>query len=272
MKHCVYFRGMDLWLTENMDYRRWLYSQIEERRRKVPSYSLRSFASKVGVSPASLSQVMSGKRKLSRKMASQIAGKLCLSPLETRRLIQSTFMERFKDYSDSPAPAASAPAPGVELEMDAFRTISDWYHYAILNLIELPEAKPDAAWFARRLGISLLEAHQALQRLKRLGLVTQDGRRLKRLRQSLSTPPGVSDAAIRKYHYQNLAKAEESLDKDSVDERDFGAITLAIDPDHLPEARKLISKFRKQIASVLAGPKKKRVYTFVTQLFPVDRK
>lgn len=261
---------MDLLLTESLDYRRWLHEQIESRRQKVPSYSLRSFAGKIGVSPASLSQILSGKRRLSKKMAQQIAVRLCLSPGETHSLVQSAVLERFQDLSD-PRPATnSTSASGFEVEMDSFRIISDWYHLAILNLLELPTCKPDAAWFARRLGISLLDAHQALQRLQRLGFIVKDGRKLKRIRKSLSTPNGVPDAAIRKYHYQNLSKAEESLDRDTVDERDFGAITLAIDEANLEQAKKLVAKFRRQLATVLSGKNKTRVYTFVTQLFPVD--
>lgn len=263
---------MDLLLTENIDYRQWLMSQLESRRLKIPSYSLRSFAQKIGISPASLSQVISGKRPLSKKMAQLIAGRLCLSPAETHRLIQSALLEKFQNLSHPSLANSEFKSGDFQLEMDTFRSISDWHHYAVLNLLELPDSKSDPAWFAARLGIPLLEARQAIQRLERLGLLTKQGRKLRRVRKSLSTPAGVSDIAIRKYHFQILNKAEKALDKDAVAERDFGAITLAIDPDRIPEARKLIAKFRRQIASVLAGKSKKRVYTFSTQLFALDRK
>ncbi len=168
---------------------------------------------------------------------------------------------------------ASEPTEAfLELQIDTFRIISDWYHYAILNLIEVRDAKNNAEWFARRLGISPLEAHQALLRMKRLGLIKLEGSHLIRVGKNLKTPNDLADTAIRKYHYQNLRKAEESLDRDSIEQRDFGGITMAIDPSDLSKAKNLIQKFRRQLATALNTGKKERVYTFVTQLFPVDRK
>ncbi len=263
---------MDLLLTEDIDYRRWLLTQLNQRRQKTPSYSLRSFSKKIGISPASLSQLISGKRPLSKKMAEQVASRLCLSPAETHRLVQSAILEKFQSLSNPEATSSVPCRKDSQIEMDIFRTISDWYHYAILSLVQLPEAKSDPSWFSTRLGITLLEARQAIQRLERLGFIVKEGRKLRRSTPSLSTPDGVTDSAIRKYHFQMLNKAEEALERDPVSERDFGAITLAIDPSRIPEARKLISKFRKQMATVLAGGEKKRVYTFSTQLFGLDRK
>lgn len=55
------------------DYRHWLQRQLQMRQTASPGYSLRSFARSLGLSPATLCQVMSGKRPISRKVALRIA-------------------------------------------------------------------------------------------------------------------------------------------------------------------------------------------------------
>lgn len=250
-------------------YRQWLIGQLEDRRKRQPSYSLRSFAGKLGVSPASLSQVISGKRPLSKKMALQFADRLCLSPHETETLVRGALTEKFdaltKDLAGAPAET------GTRLELDTFHLISDWYHYAILNLVEMKEARSAPEWYAKRLGISVLDAHRAILRLKRVGLLKLIDGKLKRTAQQVTTSTDISSTAIRKYHYQNLKKAEEALDREGVSTRDFGAVTLAIDPTLLPKAKQVLQRARRQVSSVLSSGKKERVYTLVTQLFPVDR-
>lgn len=42
-----------------------------------------------------------------------------------------------------------------QLSMDQFAIIADWYHFAILNLINTPGFKSDISWIAKRLGLFL---------------------------------------------------------------------------------------------------------------------
>jgi len=262
---------MNVSANSTLGYREWLFQQIEERKQKVPSYSLRAFSVKVGVSAASLSQIISGKRPLTKKMALKIAGRLSLGPEETQSLLQNALKAKYEEASRDLG-LEVATEDGEELRMDSFRLISDWYHYAILNLLKVNDVRFYPEWFGKRLGISVLEAHQAILRLKRLGLIEQKGRTWLRTKRKLKTSTDIADAAIRRYHYQNLSKAEESLDRDPVTLRDFGAITMAIDPRQLPKAKALVQRFRSQMADCLSQGEPERVYTFVTQLFPIDRK
>ena len=58
--------------------------------------------------------------------------------------------------------------------MITFKIISDWYHYAILELTELKEFESDINWISQRLGISKIEAHMGIKRLKNIGLMVED--------------------------------------------------------------------------------------------------
>jgi len=58
------------------DYRLVLKAELERRRSRNASYSLRAFARDLELSPSRLSRVLNGKEALSRPRAERIGGKL----------------------------------------------------------------------------------------------------------------------------------------------------------------------------------------------------
>lgn len=52
---------------EKTSFRYWLQRQFAERCKKNPRYSLRAFARFLSMDPSSLSQILSGKRSVSKK-------------------------------------------------------------------------------------------------------------------------------------------------------------------------------------------------------------
>lgn len=66
----------------------YLISIFNERKDKNPRYSLRAFARSLGVSSGQLSEILSGKRPLSHKLARRISIALALTESESQKLIQ----------------------------------------------------------------------------------------------------------------------------------------------------------------------------------------
>ena len=64
--------------------------------------------------------------------------------------------------------------------------------------------------------------------------------------------------------------AGKALEEIQVEWREFGVMTMALDPKKLPQAKKMIRQFRQQIAALCESGKPKLVYHFCTQLFPVN--
>ena len=79
--------------------------------------------------------------------------------------------------------------------------------------------------------------------------------------------------AIRKHNKQILAKATEALASDPLDERVFGALTVAIDKSMLPELRKKIIEFRASINEMITNHdgSSDEVYVLGTQFFKITR-
>ena len=247
------------------NYRLWLCEVLGERRKRNASYSLRAFSSALGLSHATLSQVISGKRPLTQKMISRIADNLGLSPDLKTELSRSAHLARFDgEIQDSVGGSFH------QLETETFRMISEWYHYAILCLSHVPGCCHSPHWIAKRLGISVSTAKAAFQRLEKLNLVEKTGTGYRELVQQLTTSEGVTSSALRNFQRQNLRKAEEALDTIPTPLRDLTSMTMAIDMAKLPLAVKEIQRFRRSLAKLLESGKQERVYTLAVQLFPID--
>jgi transcriptional regulator with XRE-family HTH domain len=244
-----------------MDCRELLAQEFLRRRNKNQSYSLRGFARDLKLSPAALSEVLNRKRELSKKNLLKICERLGLSPSQRVALLS----EKSSDSSNI------SDSAFLLLKEDTFQLMSSWYYMAILSLAETQDASADARAIATRLGIKEFEAKEALAALIRLKFIQIVSGCLKRTIQQVTTSSDVPSSAIRKYHSENLKRADESLQRDAVEIRDFSSINMAMDPELLPEAKDMIKKFRRRLSRFLESGKKKEVYTIAIQLFPVSR-
>src|SRR5688572_17118598 len=77
------------------------------------------------------------------------------------------------------------------LQTDAFRVISDWYHYTILELTFVEGFRNDPTWIANKLGITQFEAKEAIARLKRLELLEEISGKLVKTDTHLASSNGV---------------------------------------------------------------------------------
>ena len=234
-----------------------LREAIDDRCRKNPQYSLRAFSRASGISPTVLSLVLSGKRKLSKKATLKLCNFLELEGRDRSLILQACGTQADVNFQ--------------KLSLDTFAVISDWYHYAILSALEIPGSKLEARWLAKHLEISQLEAKRAIERLKSLNLVeeTEDGA-WRQSGQSIKIENTESTAATRKYHRQLLQKATESIEKHKITERDFSAMTFAIDPSLIDYARKKIQAFRRElVADLESRGNAQAVYQINIQLFPL---
>ena len=249
--------------NRQMEIRRRLTEELLKSRAKNPSYSMRAFARKAGIAPSALSEVLNGKRTISQKLAARIADRLMWSP-EVLEELES--LPRYRKRGTVPQPRS------IDLTMDHFSVVSDWHHFAILSLAETKDFKSDTGWIANRLQITKPMAAKALERLERLGMLERgsDGR-LFATGVSYASPDEIASLALRKSHAQNLELAKKSLQEDSVEIRDFTSITMAIDPEKIPEAKKMIRQFRNELCAFLESGDKKEVFKFCMQMLPLSK-
>jgi transcriptional regulator with XRE-family HTH domain len=237
----------------------WLLSEFERFKAKNSRFSLRAMALRVNLSPGRLSEFLSGKRRITPKTALKIAARLGLDPRKSSQFVGTT--------GETPVSQQYR-----RLELDQFSVIADWYHFAILSLMETKDFRSSESWIARRLGISALQVKAALHRLQRIGLVRRTGEKWRSTGRNLETPSDIASSALRKSHRQDLRRALQALDEVSVEDRDITSMTMAIDIRRLSEAKTRINRFRKDMAVFLEEGEATEVYSLNVQLIPVSKK
>jgi uncharacterized protein (TIGR02147 family) len=239
-----------------------LRERLDELKTKNNSFSLRAFSRLLGVSPASLSEFLNGKRVISQKMILKMADRLCLSPDEFTTL--SDKLTRDKKGIDT-----NVSNKKIQIQNDQYFLIADWHYYAILCLAETNNFKSDSGWIADRLKSSKSKVSDALERLLRIGLLDYDkDGNLKYQDVEIVTSEDVPNTSIKKRHAETLEAAKESLYTDDVLLRDMSSATIAIDPKKLPAAKKMIREFQDQLIEFLESGDKTEVYEVSMQIFP----
>jgi uncharacterized protein (TIGR02147 family) len=260
-------------MNTGRDYRQILKERFSERCAHNPQYSLRAFARDIKIAPAQLSLVLSGKKGLSAPKARQIAKALGLNENETQvfcSLVDSAHArsKAGKSAAQSRLAQLELPSESVQLQLDAFRTVSDWYHFAILQLMRVDGWHDDPKWIASQLRINAHEVPAALERLERLELIRSEEGRYTPVAETVFTTDGVPSEALRKFHRQVLDKAAAALAEQSLDRRYFNTTVLAIDEADLPKAKARIKALHQEFMNEFSEKSGlNRVYCLAVQLF-----
>jgi uncharacterized protein (TIGR02147 family) len=182
-------------------------------------------------------------------MLEQIAAKLALPKNELALYKPTSKMNNVTD-------AHSASLSFRQIELDQFSFIADWYHFAILELVTLPDFDSNVKQIAKDLRISTHESTDAVERLIRLGLLERDtkGRLSNKSGNNTTIGPNIATPATRKQQKQILEKAIDALDTIPIEDRSQTSVTLAIPRAKLDEARKAITDFRRTMTSLLQNP------------------
>jgi len=242
-----------------------LFSVLTETRLRNPSYSMRAFARKLGISSSALSEILSGKRNVSYRMGERLLVQLGVDETEKNALLSSGESQDQKRSEKN--------QKAFQIGLDQVRFLAEWYHFAILALVEVAGFRPDPEWISKKLGIGRSVAQSAWERLLRLGLLRQKNPEgdFVLTHHSWETPDHVADQSLRRSHADGLELAARSLLEDSIEERDFTSMTMAVNSERLPEARKLIRKFHQKMSELMESGERNEVYRFSVHLYPLTR-
>jgi uncharacterized protein (TIGR02147 family) len=243
-----------------------LQEELGRRIAKNPKYSLRAFARTLGLSPATLSLILSNKTPLTESSLGKISSVLALSPSQTQHLRHQIVTRKLKIEE----PIQDSDFKYVTL--DIFKALSEWYYYAILSLFDLKDSSTDPKWISKKLGISVFEAREAIERLQRLGLISKVKGQWKQVSKPLRIDDVSSTSASRRFQRQLLSMALESLEIDPVEIRDVTSMTLSMNKKDMSYAIDKIAEFRRKLTRDLEQRSEPNsVYNLTIQLFPVTK-
>lgn len=253
-------------MSPSAEIRQIMSTEFLRLKGKNPSYSLRAFAKRIKLPVSAVSEIMRKNRSITPTMGERLLAELPIDPAHSTRLMSGLVAEKKAARVGATADSFSA------IDMDQFHVISNWYSFAMLALFDTDTVQDDPQWIAERLGIRKSDAATMLTRLERLGLLSRDATgHLNATGKQFATSSDASNAALREFQSQHLDLAKRSLNEDPVHERDITGITMAIDPDLLPQAKLMIQQFRRTLCQFLESGAKSEVYRLNVQLIPLTR-
>jgi uncharacterized protein (TIGR02147 family) len=246
----------------------WLRLEYSLRRSKNSHYSLRAFARFLKVPSGPLSEILAKKRNLTPELGDKIATRLGYGPEEKKKFLS---LIKKQKRPAQPEPPEAEDASFRQIELDTFAVMSDWYYFAILSLMETDGFIHDEKWMAARLRVSAIEIRNALECLSRLGLVEEvNGKWIGT--GNWATPQNIPSLAGRKFERQGMEKAIRALDEVPIEERDMTSITMAVDPQKIPQAKEMIRRFRRTLSKFMETGRRTEVYRLNVQLLPLTEK
>lgn len=264
-------------MVEMSIYRRQIQEELARRTERNPRYSLRAFSKALGFEATVISQILNGKRVPSLRTAQKLIAGLNLSPEAEEQFLTSlaeTHQDRGMKRLSPFFKKGAERRPARELSLDLFRVIADWHHYAILALTHTEGFQSNPQWIATELKLTVTQVNLALNRLLELGFLERDTKgNLQRSTEPFTTADkGITDSALKRHQQQILEKAIDSLQNDPIETRSNTSLTFAINPENLPEARKRIEDFTRELSDLLGTGCKKQVYELGIALYPLQTK
>lgn len=256
------------------------------RKKKNPKFSMRAFSLLLDIPPGRVSEIFSRKRSITKNMAAKICEKLRFDEEKASEFQHLIDLERVEKDQAKKLGKLLKANPNNEyreiaeedfcqeedISAEIHQLLSQWQHYAILNLIKTKDFRSSVPWIASRLGITEDSTREALFTLEKLGLVefSVNGE-IFRTSKNLTTSGEVSQLALKNSHRQDLMKSIECLERVSPKEWDISSITMAIDKKKLGMARELIKLFRRQLSKYLESSEANEVYNLNIQLIPMSK-
>lgn len=235
-----------------------LNAEYKKRVDKNSSFSIAAFAKIVGVDASSVGKMLSGSRKITDKKFRQIAENLKLSESYTDAVLNQIKKET------NPSEYFG------KLEDEQFKVISDWYHFAILQLTYLENFNNDPKWIAKYLGIKHYEAKDAVERLLKLNFLKQSpcGRLIDNSEFANINKPNTS--SIQKHQRGVLKQAYSSITEVPYESRAHSTLTLAVNKNKMKLIRSKMIQFKTEIDKIISedNESKNDVYHLSLSFFP----
>lgn len=223
------------------------------RKQRNPQFSYQVWAKRLQINaPSILCMVVKGNRVPSLLLAEKIKNEMGLNEREFRYFnllidIKKNGHDVIRSLELMKELENAHPNKGFRLiEQDQFRAISNWYHYAILEMVESKLFTENYNQLSQLFEFSVAETElrEAVQTLLRLGLLQRNKRgQLLRVPGPITTKSDQQDEGLKIYHEQILKNASSSIRTQKSAEREILGLTLCIKSTRLPEAKKRLRTF-----------------------------
>src|SRR3989338_4374825 len=220
------------------DYRTFLQSYAEDKKKSNTNWSYGVWAKKIGMSgTAALTMIINGQRHpgnkaldlfqkyfdFSQNESEYFSDLVRLKKIKNDARLSILLMEKMSQYHPD--------GKFKLLDQDTFNAISYWYYYAIREMTQLSDFKEDPQWIVKKLNFKVtpLQVKKAIQTLLKLNLLERDEKgSLKPVQKDIDTTKDIANEAIKRFHEQISDLSKASIRTVSVQDREFNTTTLLL--------------------------------------------
>lgn len=243
-----------------------LKDELYQRQKSNHGYSQRAFARDLKVHPATMALILKGQRPVPKKNIDFIVNYLELTPTEEAIFKETAISKKNKEADGF---TSDEYLNRYIVDESHYKVIAEWEHYAVLTLLETDDFSANKQNISKRLNLPRARVEAVVKNLLLAELIKENDEIYTLTKGPLRTTEDIESKALRVSHKETLDMGKQKIDDCDVLSRDFSSITVAVNPENIKEAKKLIRSFRKKLASVLKVGKKTEVYQIAIQLFPL---
>ena len=279
----VYTKGVEskLNIYQYIDYRELLSALIAQRKKDKKIFSYRWFSQKAGLTaPNFLNLVVKRKRHLSSDTIEKVIEVFQLKGQEAEFFRFLALFNKAKTLSEREHFAHQMTKlkkfqNEYPLSQDQFEYYSKWYHIPIREMLSLkfPPKTEEEISDTIVPYISKAVVSNALEKLKSLNLITENGQSWKVAQESVATGNKFSSYGVVQYHKQMMGLAVESLDRFSASDREVSSVSVGLSEAKFEKVKKMIEEIRSQIMTLSEEDDlKERIYQINFQVFPLSKR
>lgn len=267
-------------IFEFMDFREYLRSYFEDRKKTDPKFSHRWLAGRLDLSTSNfIMLVMQNKRNLTSSLRQRISDVFKLSRKEADYFENMVNFcqakgSKEKDFYFSRMTTLRKNTKVDKIQERQYEYYSRWYNPVVRELIANPDFKGSITDICKVLqpSITPAQAKRSIELLLKLGLIKKNGSRYEQSSSCIATDPEVNSLAVVNFHRAMGNLAVESLDRIPKNERNVTSVTVSMTKDEFDAVRKKIDDFRLELLALTDCSRPgQRVYQVNFQLFPVSK-
>lgn len=240
-------------IKKYFSYQKYLSEELDRRCAANLNYSSRAFARDLDVSPSTLSNVLSFKKKLGVKAASAMVDNLRLkgeSREYFRALVNSQIDSNLNNRMDA---IAYLYRHGLfhrrkEFKDSSLYFLDNWYSLIIFSALDIEQISSNPSLLLDTLGISNDELEQCIDKMIELGLAERSANGLNKLLSAVEFNTDLPGTSIQKFHLSQSIKAQELLLTKPVEDRNFRHVSFSVNKKYHTEIAKKVSEFVDDIA------------------------
>lgn len=265
------------------DYRSFLNSVLQDRKSVKSDFSVGMWAKRMGLeSTTSLNMILRGQRNPGRKILRRMESYFNFTPKEA--LYFDHLVDLAKTHSDGSEKLYLMEQlkklhPKGEFHLlneDEFSCMSNWYFFAIREMVKLKDFQEDISWISLKLKTKVKpkQIKEAIQTMLRVGLLDRNRKtkKLEIVHKRYTTSDDIASEALKRFHEQMLKRSIESIRNVNVEKREITGSTLSIPTENMEKAKKLIRNFQDEFCKLVEADKNSdAVYQLNVQFFPLTK-